>query len=78
MHRTSILLPERLKKAAERVAEARGMSLGALIRQTLEQLVAGSAGKHASDPVFDDFQPYTGELPSDIADQHDRYLYDEP
>ena len=75
MQRTSILLPKPTKQAAQRVARARGLSLGALIRQQLDLVVAKESGTETHDPLFDDFQPYTGAAPKDLAQHHDQYLY---
>jgi hypothetical protein len=77
MLRTSILLPESLKKAADRVARARGLSLGGLIRHQLDLLVGSESRKGKVDPLFDDFRPYAGKAPRDLAERHDAYLYGE-
>jgi hypothetical protein len=72
MHRTTILLPDDLRRRAEREARALGISLGELIRRRLAG--AGSGGEPERARFFDR-QPWTGPGPSDTAANHDRYLY---
>jgi hypothetical protein len=79
MHRTTILLPEDLRRRAEHAAASRGLSLSELIRRQLEK-VAGPAVKSRSrrnDPLFKNWKPSTKATPPDLAANHDRYLYDE-
>lgn len=79
MHRTTVLIPEDLKVAAQRYARRHGKSLGDLIRESLRQrLQQESAASRAEDPLFADRAVYEGEAPSDLAARHDDYLYDEP
>ena len=79
MHRTTILLPEDLRRRAEKAAKSRGLSLSELIRRQLEK-VGGSAEKsrgRRDDPLFKNWKPSGKSTPRDLAANHDRYLYGE-
>lgn len=71
MHRTTILLPDELHRAAGREARSLGVSLGELIRRRL----AESAEKPPMQEAFFSRQPWTAEAPVDLSVAHDRYLY---
>jgi hypothetical protein len=71
MHRTTILLPDELYRAAGREARSLGVSLGELIRRRL----AKSSEKPPMQKAFFSRQPWTAEAPSDLSVAHDRYLY---
>ena len=71
MHRTTILLPNELRRSADREAKALGISLSELIRRRLAG--NGDAGKNR--PRFFARQPWAGQGPSDHAANHDAYLY---
>ncbi len=73
MKRTTIMLPERLKTRAEREARRRGISLGELVRVSLQATTGG--GGAGDDPLFADKAVFSGESPADLAVDHDRYLY---
>ena len=77
MVRTTILLPRDLKRAAEGRARAKGLSLGELIRQELARATADTGRGRASDSVFIGFEVWRGDAPSNLALEHDAYLYDE-
>ncbi len=72
--RTTIMLPTDLKHRAEQVARIEGVSLGELIRVSLEERLQRS---HARDPLFADEAVFRGETPTDLAHEHDRYLYND-
>lgn len=76
MNRTTLLLPEELKKQASRLARKRKMSLSELIRLELTRMVQEeSPSKDEQDPLFGtSFSPVKG-LPADLSANHDRYLY---
>jgi len=79
MHRTTILLPEDLRRRAESVAASQGLSLSELIRRQLAK-VASPATKSPSrrdDPLFKNWKPSGKATPRDLSTDHDRYLYDE-
>ena len=73
MHRTTILLPDELRRRAVREAKALGISLGELIRRRL----AGAGGDARSEEVarFLARRPWDGAAPDDTAANHDLYLY---
>ena len=71
MHRTTILLPEELYRAAGREARSLGVSLGELIRRRL----ATGQGKPPQQEAFFSRRPWSGEAPDDLSANHDRYLY---
>ena len=74
MYRTTIMMPSQLKLKAQKLAATQGISLGKLIRLTLEERCA-SLRAAEQDPFFADQQFYTGNVPSDISIHHDDYLY---
>lgn len=79
MHRTTIMLPEDLKRRASQRAERLGISLGELIRQALDRLLVEPAPSDASDPLLAFDNAFQGPSPPDLAQNHDAYLYgDEP
>ena len=64
---------------AVRRARDRGMSFGAFLRESLETALDSSTSRMptTADPLFADAAVYEGEAPSDLAEDHDRYLYGE-
>lgn len=76
MRRTTIMLPEDLHNRAIRRARQRGVSLGELIRISLDAAVPTVSYGSGSDPLFEDVV-FDGAAPSDTAKNHDKYLYDE-
>jgi len=77
MHRTTIMLPDDLLNRARRQAETDGTSLGELIRQCLDRVLAKSTLPPGSDPLFADDAVFRSPAPEDVAAEHDRYLYGE-
>ena len=74
--RTTIMIPRDLKLRARRYAKRTGISMGRLIRDSLASRLTESENKRARrDPLFADEAVFTGPVPSDISDDHDRYLY---
>lgn len=69
---TQISLPAELKAKLEREANARGMSLPAFVRTSLEWAIAQ---KPSDDPLFADTAVYRDDGPVDYASNHDDYLY---
>jgi predicted DNA-binding protein len=76
MNRTTIMIPQELKIRANNLARKRGISLGELIRETLEKLCANNI-KKTRDPFFADEGIYTDKTPRDLSEKHDDYLYKE-
>lgn len=72
MHRTTILLPEDLHRAAEREAREMGLSLGGLIRQRLRLALEK---KPSEAPAFFTRQPWCDGGARDFSSRHDDYLY---
>jgi hypothetical protein len=72
MHRTTILLPNELRRRADREAKALGISLSELIRR---RLASDDGPSNPERPRFFARQPWTGPGPVDTAANHDTYLY---
>jgi len=77
MTRTTIMLPTELKTRAARRAKEMGVSLGELIRESLEVSLSNSRSHGAQDPLLGDTAVFEGRVPSDLAANHDDYLYGE-
>lgn len=75
MKRTTIMLPDDLKEKGMRKARRRGISLGELIRESLEALVKNPDTEKLEDPLFEDNAIFRGKAPKDFSRNHDRYLY---
>ena len=69
------MLPPELKHRAEYVAREEGVSLGELIGKALEARLAKRTTTR--DPFFAQYEAFAGDVPSDLAENHDKYLYDE-
>lgn len=69
-----MMLPEDLQARVQRAARARGLSFGALVRESLELYLAQ---RKAADPFFSDSRVFTGKTPPDLSAEHDKHLYDE-
>jgi len=77
MKRTTIVLPPELKTRAMKRARNRGISLGKLIRESLEETLKQSARSSGEDPFFADKAVFRGRAPRDLSKNHDKYLYGE-
>lgn len=78
MLRTTLMIPPALKARAQQRARELGISVGELIRRALEaELSSSKSGSRSDDPLFTDQTVFDGESPSDLAENHDRYLYGE-
>lgn len=73
MKRTTIMLPEALRRRAASRARQRGISLGELIRDSLDAALPGVSYEH--DPQFED-AIFDGPVPRDLSASHDKYLYE--
>ncbi len=73
MKRTTIMLPETLRRRAAFRARQRGISLGELIRDSLDAALPGASYGH--DPLFEDVV-FDGPAPRDLSAKHDKYLYE--
>ncbi len=77
MKRTTVMLPADLRRRAFARAHKRGVSLGELIRESLDAAVPVSSPARAADPLFTDSAVFAGKAPKDLSAAHDRYLYGE-
>ena len=72
---TSLMIPVDLKEKAERSAELMGISLDQFVRDTLEARLGSLKRPRSEDPLFNFDDAYDGPAPSDLAINHDKYLY---
>ena len=77
MKRTTVMLPAELRRRAFIRARERGVSLGELIRESLDSALPTAAPARADDPLFADSAVFAGKAPKDLSAAHDRYLYGE-
>ena len=77
VQRTTIMLPVDLKQRASNLATRLGLSLGELIRQSLEAALRGNVGEVHEDPLFTDKAVYRGPVPANLSVDHDDFLYGE-
>ena len=76
--RTTIMLPQSLKVQAAEYARNLGLSLGELIRKSLERVLGDTPGNDSKgDPLFDSKAVFRGSTPRDLSLKHDDYLYGE-
>jgi len=75
MHRTTIMLPDKLKLQVQARAREHGISLSEFIRSALEQTLEKSNAGVSTDPLFGDSEVFDGASPQDLASHHDNYLY---
>ena len=75
MKRTTIMIPEDLKIRAARRANAVGISLGGFIRESLERALNSDCKVALDDSYLSDNSVYEGDIPADLAQNHDKYLY---
>jgi len=71
------MLPVDLKQRASSLAERLGISLGELIRRSLEAALRGNSGEVREDPFFEDRAVYAGPVPPNLSADHDEFLYGE-
>ena len=75
MNRTTIMLPDNLKVKAIRRAQTLGISLGKLIRESMQAALRQSP-QSVKVSLFADQALFDGLTPGDLAQNHDSYLYD--
>jgi hypothetical protein len=75
MKRTTIRLPEPLRRRALFWARRKGVSLSELIRDSLDASLPASTDNTEKDPLFEDVV-YDGPSPRNGAATHDKHLYD--
>jgi hypothetical protein len=77
MHRTTIMLPAKLKARAAKRAKQMGISLGELIRDCLAAALRNGKNAREMDPLFADAVVYDGPAPVDGIQNLDHYVYDQ-
>lgn len=80
MHRTTVMLPDELKREAERLAKEMHSSVGELIRQGLRRLLKmevkeKQAHGKAVDALYADTAVWRKGTDGDVSEKHDEYLY---
>lgn len=76
MKRTTIMLPDALRRRALSRAKQKGVSLGELIRDSLDAALPAVSYDLESDPLFENVV-YDGPAPADVSTKHDKYLYED-
>ena len=76
MKRTTIMLPDELRRRALFRARQKGVSLGELIRDSLDAALPAGTYEPGPDPLFDGVV-FDGPAPADLSANHDKYLYDD-
>ncbi|HEX3601016.1 MAG TPA: hypothetical protein VHU84_12780 [Lacipirellulaceae bacterium] len=66
----SVPFPDDLWDKAEAAARQRGLTLDEFVRRCVSTTV-----DRAIDPFFTDRAAFDGDVPADLAEHHDRYLY---
>ena len=75
MHRTTILLPEKLKRSVNKKAHALGLSLGEFVRKSLELSLKNDLSDSKNDPFVKDKNFYSKKIKHDVSLKHDDYIY---
>lgn len=76
MKRTTIMLSEDLKIRAANYCKQKGISLGSLLREALERRIQEAENDgQGQDSLFADQAVHQGDVPMDISQNHDAYLY---
>jgi hypothetical protein len=75
MEHVDITLPLELKNLAETRAREEGVSLEEFVLELLEKRLSPKSAER--DPLFAKYKVFDGDAPSDLAENHDKYLYDE-
>ncbi len=65
--------PDELRQKAETAARERGISLDEFVRLCVSSTVNQD---RARDPLFSDKAVFSADVPSDLSQNHDRYLYE--
>jgi len=71
------MLPGDLKGKALFKAREMGISLGELIRKSIENFIEQQNVNRDYDPFIYDNEFYEGEIESDLSVNHDKYIYGE-
>ena len=70
------MLPEDLRRRAIARARQKKVSLGELIRDSLNASLPNASYDVDKDPLFEDVV-FDGPAPRDLSQRHDEYLYDD-
>jgi hypothetical protein len=68
------MLPASLKSRAARQARNEGISLGELIRDSVEKRLGAKQTARQEDPLFADNETFKDSWPADVSGNHDKYL----
>ena len=73
------MIPPRLKQMATARARSVGVSFGEFVRFALERALSENSTRRGrrSDPFLDDGVIFLGDIPEDLSQRHDDYLYGE-
>jgi len=75
MKRTTILIPDQLKKRTEKEAERLNISFSEYIRKSLELMFQPSKDMEM-DPLLADKEVFSEKCKKDLSKHHDDYLYE--
>ncbi len=77
MDRTTIMLPATLKAKVVSSARNEGVSLGEFIRSSIEirLKMTKQTSLKKRDPFYAQSSVFSGDCPTDLAQNHDDYLY---
>ena len=70
----TVPFPENLREQAEAAARERGLTLVEFVRRCVLSTVDQA---RLNDPLFADKDVFTGDVPPDLSENHDRYLYED-
>ena len=76
--RTTIVMPEPLKRRAVAKARQEGISFGELVRRAVEKEVSAATknrGRKTGDPFLDGIKIFDVDGPADLSVNHDDYIY---
>jgi hypothetical protein len=68
-----VQFPEDLQERAEAAARMRGITFDEFVRECVSISVDRTRSK---DPLFADAEVFSGDAPTDLAKNHDKYLYE--
>jgi hypothetical protein len=75
MQRTTVLLPERLKKKANAKANILGLSLDEFIQLSIKNSINSQFNKKKSDPFIKDNSVFNECNANDCSINHNDYIY---
>lgn len=75
MHRTTVMLPENLKRRASERAKQMHVSLGEFLRIAAESYLEREERADATDPLLGSEYVIPDPSPAQVSENVDRYLY---